>query len=182
MKASSTTACVIAACLACCAACASTTAVNESWSNGARPRAPLGKTLVVALLRDPRVAAQLEQEWARQLRSRGVEATPLDALSPSVRPPGRHAVEQLVQQHGFATVLVSKLLDIKRVERDVPTSQVAVVETKLYDARTSQPFWSAETDTFLAGASSEEERRPGGRLVRAFVETLMAELDKAQLF
>lgn len=182
MKRSSATPALVITCLMFWAGCASTTSINSSWSDSARPRAPLKKTLVVALLRDQGVAAALEQEWARQLQSHGVAATPLTALSPNVRPPGRHAVEALVELHAFDTVLVSKFLNVKRVDRDVPSSEVAVVETMLYDGRTSQPFWSAESDTFLGGASAEEERRPGGKLVRAFVDTLIAEMEKAKLF
>ena len=173
---------LVAACLSFWAGCASTTSINESWSDSARPKTPLGKTLAVAVVYDAQVARALEQEWARQLRERGVDATPLEALGPTVRPPGRQDLVALAQQHGFVTVLVSKRLDVKQVERDVSASQVAVVETKLYDVRTEQPFWSARTDTFLDGASLEAERRPGGKLARTFVETLIAEMARAQLF
>lgn len=158
-----------------------TTSVNELWLDGARPQAPLGKTLVVALLRDPQLAVKLEQEWASQLRGRGVDVTPIESLGPIERPAGRDAVEALVRQHGFDSLLVSKLLDLKQVGRDTPASQVAVVETKLYDAHNGKPFWSAQTDTFLGGASAEDVKRPGNEVVRVFVETLIAEMVKAKL-
>jgi hypothetical protein len=173
---------LVAACLVFYAGCASsTTSINGTWLDSARPRAPLGRTLVVALLRDPKVAAALEREWVRQLRTHGVDATPTDALGPGVRPTSREAVVELVRQHGFASVLVSKLLDVKQAGRDDATSQVAVVENKLYDAHSGEPFWSAQTDTFVAGASGEEVKRPGGDLIQAFVETLIAEMVKAKL-
>jgi hypothetical protein len=105
----------------------------------------------------------------------------MEALGPGVRPTSREAVVALVRQHGFASVLVSKLLDVKHVDRDDAASQVAVVENKLYDARSGEPFWSAQTDTFVAGVSGEEVKRPGSDLIRAFVETLIAEMVKAKL-
>lgn len=180
-RASATTA-ALAACLVFWAGCASaTTSVNELWLDSARPQAPLGKTLVVALLRDPKLAVKLEEEWASQLRGRGVDVTPIESLGPVVRPVGRDAVEALVRQHGFHTLLVSKVLDIKQVDRDPPASQVAVVETKLYDASKGAPFWYAQTDTFLAGASADDLKRPGNEIVRVFVETLIAEMAKAKL-
>jgi hypothetical protein len=173
---------IVATCLVFWAGCASaTTSVNELWLDSARPRAPLGRTLVVALLRDPQVAASLEREWARQLRGHGVDASALEALGPGVRPTSKAEVVALVRQHGFATVLVSKLLDVKQVGRDDTANQVAVVESKLYDARSGEPFWSAQTDTFVAGMSGEEVKRPGSELIQTFVATLIAEMLKTKL-
>jgi hypothetical protein len=164
---------LVATCLVFCSGCAaSTTSINGLWLDSARSRAPLGRTLVVALLRDPQVAASLEREWARQLRGRAGTGRAADE---------QDAVVALVRQHGFATVLVSKLLDVKQVGRDDTSSQVAVVDNKLYDARSGESFWSAQTDTFVVGASGEEEQRPGGELMQAFVETLIAEMVKAKL-
>jgi hypothetical protein len=181
-RASLTTAALSAACLVFWAGCASsTTSINGLWLDSARPRAPLGRTLVVAVLRDPQVAASLEREWARQLRAHGVDASPVEALGPGVRPTSRDEVVALVRQHGFATVLVSKLLDVKQVGRDDTANQVAVVESKLYDARSGEPFWSAQTDTFVAGMSGEEVKRPGSELIQTFVATLIAEMLKAKL-
>lgn len=182
-RASPTTA-ALAACLVFWLGCAAaTTTIDQQWLDSARSPAPLGRTLVAAVLRDPQTAAALEREWVQQLRSRGVDATAVDTLAPGARPTSKDAVVALVQQHGFDTVLVSKLVDIKQGGRDDPSAQVAEVENRLYDARSGEPFWSVQTDTFVAGSSGsgEQVKRPRDELIRDFVATLIAEMVKAKL-
>jgi hypothetical protein len=90
-------------------------------------------------------------------------------------------VEELVKARGFNTLLVNKLVNTKKVERDVSASQVAVAETTLYDTGTEQRFWSARSDTFMANPTGDGVRDPTGDQIRGFVETMIQEMSKSKV-
>lgn len=77
------------------------------------------------------------------MRGRGVDAYEVNALLPGERPPGEQSAFQLTKSRSFNTLLVSRLVGVKRVSRYILAYQVGVVETKLVDTGTGQPFWSA---------------------------------------
>jgi len=172
-----------AGCLALLAGCASTgTTVGEVWRDSARAdAAPLGKTLVVALAPNAAVVATLESEWVRQLRDRGIDAQAANVLLPDERPPPKERVVEVVRAGGFQTLLVSRLVDVKQVERNVSVYQVGVVETTLYDAGTEQRFWSARADAFLANPTSERITELREERARALVRTLIDEMSKSKV-
>lgn len=172
-----------AGCLALLAGCASTgTTVGEVWRDSARAdAAPLGKTLVVALAPNAAVVATLESEWVRQLRDRGIDAQAANVLLPDERPPPKERVVEVVRAGGFQTLLVSRLVDVKQVERNVSVYQVGVVETTLYDAGTEQRFWSARADAFLANPTSERITELREERARALVRTLIDEMSKSRV-
>lgn len=174
---------MLAAFLAAIAGCSNVgTVVKSVTQDSNRPSsAVLGKTLVVALLEDPGLAVALEEEWALQLRDRGIEAYPLSAVLPGQRPPQEQAVIERLKKDGFATLLVSRVVGVKQVEREVVAHQVGVVETRLYDAATGEPFWSARSDTYLENRTGERVRDPRGELVGEFVQVLAGAMAKSGL-
>jgi len=171
----------LAGCLALVAGCA-TTAVDRVWRDSARGEAALGKTLVLALIPDARVAVGVEEEWTRQLRGHGIEAVAVAALLPGTRPPDKQHVVELVKAGGFTTLLVTRLVAVKRVERDVAASQVAVVETHLYDTGTEQPFWSARSDTYLVSPTGDARlREPRHDQIRGFVAAMIRTMGESKV-
>jgi hypothetical protein len=159
------------------------TSVDKVWQDGSRPKsAPLGKTLVLVLWSDPAVVSVLEDEWVRQLNDRGIEAQAVNVVRP-----GEHAIDKqdvvlLVRSGGFKTLLVSRVVGVKVVEREAPGSEVAVVETVLYDAATERRFWSAEAHTFLHHPVAEPISELRASRAKNFVETLIAEMSGSGLF
>jgi len=167
----------IAAYLALSAGCASVgTTVSEVWRDDGRPDSPLGKTLVLALVPQAEVVTRLENEWVRELRDHGVDAQAASPLLPGEKMPEEQQVVELVRAGGFNTLLLCRLLDVKHVEREVSSYQVAVVETILYDAATEERFWSARADTFLVNPTGEKIVKQRDERVREFVETLIGEM------
>lgn len=162
-------------------AASSGTLIKDVWSDDARPAgARLGKTLVVALTPTPVVAIALEAEWARQLRARGIDAHTLEELLPH-RPPEEPRVVALVRDGSFDTLIVSRLVDVKDVERDLSTYQVGVVDTSLYAAKTETKFWSVRADTFLlnpTGSRIEDYRQ---QRARDFVDAVMRAMSESGL-
>jgi len=172
-----------AACLVLLPGCTPTsTIVEHVWRDSTRPtHAPLGKTLVVALFSDADVVIPIENEWRRQLEGRGIDVEAFDALMPGTAPRDKQTIVELVKARGFDTVLVSKLVGVKQVDRDVSAYQVAVVETELYDARTEQPFWKAESDTFLVNPGGSQGPNPRSELIRDFVETMIEQMSESKV-
>ena len=169
-----------AGCLALVAGCSSTI-VDKVWRDSARADAALGKTLVVVFFPNPAFAIPIENEWTRQLQGRGIDAYALNALLPGERHLDTQRVVELVKAKGFNTLLVCQLVDVKKVERNVPASQVAVVETKLYDTGTEQPFWSALSDTFMVSPTGDRVHEPRTELIRGFVETIIHEMSESKV-
>jgi len=172
-----------AACLALMAGCASVgTSVGHVWHDSGRAgSATLGKTLVLALAPKAEVVMVLEDEWVRQLRQKGIDASAANPLLPGESPPDKERVVALVKARGFDTLLVSRLVDVKEVEREVSAYQVGVVETTLYDAGTERKFWSARADTFLINPTGERIIAVRGERARDFVQALVAEMSESKL-
>ncbi|MGE5276457.1 MAG: hypothetical protein ACM3SU_05640 [Acidobacteriota bacterium] len=169
-----------ATCLALLAGCAKSTIVSDVWRDSARSRTKPGKTLVLAVFQDPGVRISLEDEWTRQLRSRGIAADAVHTVFAGP-PPDRERLVELVKAGGFDTLLICKLLEVKKVERDVSASQVAVVETILYDTKTEQPYWSARSETFLVNPTGEHVANPRSELIREFVEDVIREMSVSKV-
>ena len=83
---------------------------------------------------------------------------------------------------GAYPLLVSRLVGVKQVEREIPAYQVAVVETRLYDAGTEQRFWSARSDTYLVSHSGERVHQPRSERIQGFVETLIQAMSESKVF
>jgi len=66
-------------------------------------------------------------------------------------------------------------------EKDVSATQVAVVDTKLYDTRTEQMFWSAHSDTFWVTGKDGRVTRPRSVHIRWFVETIIKAMSNSNV-
>lgn len=167
-------------CLLLAAGCASTI-VKKVWVDSARADTTLGKTLVMPAALSPVVANEVENEWARQLRGRGIEAEAISAVLPDERPLDEQSGLELARARGFDTLLVSRLIGVKKVDRDTSAYQVGVVETKLYDTGTGQPFWSARSDSYLVSTTGDRVHDPRTEEIRGFVETIIKEMSKSKV-
>jgi len=154
---------------------------SHVWRDSARGDAPLGKTLVLSLSADSTVSTPLENEWTRQLRNRGIEVEATNTLQSADRPLNEPAIIALVKAGGFDTLLLSRLIKVKKVSRDASHSQVAVIETKLYDAGTGKPFWTAQADVFIVTGADNQMREPKDEKLRRYVEAMMQEMARSQV-
>lgn len=97
------------------AGCASTQ-VSSVWRDEsvspaqARPQ----KALVVAVVPDPAVRRNLEDDLARKLQERGVPAVPSHRLVQDVRDLNQNQVQQIARQQGADGVLVTRFRGIQR--------------------------------------------------------------------
>lgn len=173
---------LLAAWLAVAAGCSmNDISMGHVWRDSARGDVPIGKTLVLSLAMEAVVSIPLENEWTRQLRSRGIEAEAANTLQPEDYPPDEPGVIALIKAHGFDTLLVSKLIRVKKVSRDASHYQVVVIETKLYDTGRPEPFWTAQADVFIVSGAGNKMREAHGDRLRRFVETMIQEMTRSQV-
>jgi len=197
----------LAACLVMLAGCASTS-VDQVWRDGRRAATSLGKTLVIAVAPSSEVAVALENEWVRQLQGRGVDAHSLNTVLPGERQPDKQRVIQVVKANAFHTVLVSRIVERKKVEREVSVSGSPMSGAPGYTSSwsdiygTSRSFASSGTytvenevavvETNLYDAGSEKLfwsarsdtflEGSAGELIHGFVQAMIKEMSKSKLF
>ncbi|MFC6635282.1 hypothetical protein [Microbulbifer taiwanensis] len=169
---------ILGACLLLAACASPSTVVTHVWSDRDRAPITMGKTLVLAIPFNPASEAgvRAENAWVLQLRRLGMDAQAWSQLMPGAPVPEKRAVAALVRAQGFDTVLVARVVELKKVERDTPASQVAVVETKLYDGRNEQLLWFAQSNTYLISHTGEEIRYPRESVIREYVEVVSSEM------
>jgi len=174
---------VSATCFALLAGCASVgTSVDNVWRDSGRPDTALpGKVLVLVLAPQLGVVSVLENEWVHQLEARGIKASAANWLTPGEEPPDNKRVVALVKEGGFDTLLVSRVVDVKPIEREAPAYQVGVVEITLYDTATEQRFWSARATSFLRNPTQERISELRSERARKFVEALIKSMSESKV-
>jgi len=109
----------IGVCLVILSGCYSTTSMDKVWHDPGRAAAPLGKTLVIAVAPRADTAAALENEWVKQLQGRGIDAHALHVMLPGDPQPDKQRVVELAKANAINSVLVSRIVDKKTIERQV---------------------------------------------------------------
>ena len=71
------------------------------------------------------------------------------------------------------------MVRIKQAGRDATRNETAVTETRLYDARSGQPFWTTQADTFLSSKAGGQVNEPDSDRISEFVGTLVRELSNS---
>jgi hypothetical protein len=172
------------------------TRFSDVWQDNSYRKGPVKDVLVIAILPRPDMSRMVEDEMAKQLKSRGVHAV-LGYVEFPGKPPGREDVVSRLGKLGVDSVLVTKLsgtesksyqdypADYKAVLRQwdeqgmVPPPSLtplagskpqnyAFMRTSLYDAETHKIIWSALTETWIVGTDS--------RLTSSFVSMVIEKL------
>jgi hypothetical protein len=164
----------LALCLA--TACASTTIAN-SWKNPAYGSMHPKNLLVVAMMPSPSLRGLVEDQMVAQLQNKQTLATASSRLFPSGAPISKEKLLEASRQYGFDGILVARFVGVHQRTDYVPptsfdtmwafgpvgepgyyqTTEIARVETSLYDSRGNNPIiWSADTETFNPSSANEE--------------------------
>ncbi|SPQ02157.1 hypothetical protein NBG4_950003 [Candidatus Sulfobium mesophilum] len=171
------------------------TRFSNVWKDESVRKGPIKNVLVIALLPSPERSRMVEDEMAKQLKSRGVTSV-LSYVEFAGKLPAREEVLSRLGKFGVDSVLVSKFAgketksyqdypdDYKAVLKQwdesgmgvshalaVPAGErqtYALMSTSLYDAETQKIIWSALTETWVVGMDS--------RLTSSFVSTVLDRL------
>jgi len=154
------------------AACASTT-LQSTWRDPGYQGGPFKKMFVLGLsARDVTARRVLEDVLVAKLRASGTEAVPAWQFLANDGPAGESALTAAVSASGADAMLMVRLLGVDTQLTVWPTpvgpgprfgwygyysgwyaypqitqTQVAVVETTLFDVRTQRSVWSATSET-----------------------------------
>ena len=176
------------------------TRFSDVWVDDTYQKGPVKDVLVIAILPNPKGSKMVEEEMARQLKSRGVN-TVLGSVEFPGKPPSREDVVSRLGNLGVDAVLVTKLFGKEtKSYQDYPSDYKAVlrlweeagmalpqattpyggerqnyayVSTSLFDAETQKIIWSATTETWIVGTDS--------RLASSFVSTVLEKLANDKL-
>jgi len=99
--------------------CAPATTMHSVWKDDSY-QGPLKKVLVVGIAKRPAGKRFFEDEFVRQLKSRGVDAVPGYSVFKDDELKDRDRVAKKVRELGFDAVLVTRMVDKKTVETYVP--------------------------------------------------------------
>lgn len=91
-------------------------------------------------------------------------------------------VAEVLAAYQFDTLLVTQLSEFKHLNRNISNSQVAIVETRLYEGPSEELYWSLKTETFLVNYIDGEIRRPREGDALEYVETVLQEMMKDGVF
>jgi hypothetical protein len=176
--------------------CASTK-VTADWRDNAYTETPR-KALVILAASRPTLTRLFEDEFAKQLSARGVEAVPGYTQLPPDRPVGdKEEIASAVERIQADALFITRLVDRKSYETYYPGSvystqagrygwrdyqatpgyvvqeNILHVETQLYDTKTQQLVWSVMTETRVASSMESE--------VKDFVKVIMKNLTEKGL-
>jgi hypothetical protein len=151
---------VIASCMA--------TRFSNVWVDEHYQKGPVSDVLVMAIFPSPERERMVEDEMAKQLRSRGVN-TVLSYVEFPGKLPSEDEVMSELNKRGINAMLVTKFIKIQSGTDTANTTQsYAVIETSLYDVATHKKIWSALSETWVVGIDS--------RLTSSFVSSVLKEL------
>jgi hypothetical protein len=154
------------------------TRFSKVWVDETYQKGPIKDVLVVAIFPNPKMITMIEDEMARQFRSRGI-STVLSYIEFSGKQPTKDEVMSRLNKLGIHAVLETKFIKKKRQRSDTgPYPQdapqdYAIVETSLYDVETQRMIWSALSETWIIGVDS--------RLTSSFVSSVLKELTDDKL-
>jgi cyclophilin family peptidyl-prolyl cis-trans isomerase len=153
------------------AGCA-TTQVTSSWKDSGYRKMP-HKILAVALVKNKENRTALEDEFALQLRNKGLDVTAGNTVFPVRTPSNKDELEKYLRDNGYDTLLLVRVVAEKDLLEHIPDKattwtssystgdntksspeyvvqqRIAMAEANLYDVETEKLFWTAASQTSI---------------------------------
>ncbi len=182
--------CLVAVCIFLLTSCA-TTKLTTVWKDESY-HGTIKKVVVVGAFRHASIRNSFEDEFVRQLKARGLDATASYTLVPIEELSKKDLLMTEIKNAGADAALVTRMVDKKTIERYVPgevfvapnyyyywgpyfdyiytpgymvTEEYAYAETNIYDTGTGKLIWSARSRTLLSGNDQD--------LIKSFVSIMM---------
>jgi hypothetical protein len=176
--------------------CASPMRLTDDWKDSSFTGPAYKKLMVVALTKRADLRQPLEDEFARQLKARGIEASTCYECIPDPDKVNREELTKASQGMGIEAFLIVRVL---RVETNVQSyrasspspagpsigmdsmrnmqwgapdppmtkrSEVATLESRLFDGKTSNLVWRSTADAVNPSGSKEEISRFVGLVLK----------------
>ena len=183
--------------------CASSMQLTGNWRNSTYTGPAYKKIMIVAMTKQDDMRKSIEDEFAKQLRSRGVEAATCYECIPDPDKVTREELAKVSQGMGIEAYLIVRILgvgtEIQSYQADTPSamatatgtdsmmsmqwfgpepsiskrSQVATLESRLYDAKTAGIVWRSTVNAVNPS--------PSGGQISKFVSLELKALSEKQL-
>ena len=149
------------------------------------------KMVVVGVFRQPSIRNTFEDEFVRQLKSKGIDAIASYTLVPIGELDRNDILMSDIRRTGADAALVTRMVDKKTVESYVPgevyvvptyyygwgpyfeyiyqpgymvREEYAFAETNIYDTNNENLIWAARSQTLISGSNQD--------LIRSFISTM----------
>jgi hypothetical protein len=174
------------------------TKTTSTWKDEAYTKKP-HKVMTVAILKSNTNRLVLEDEFTRQLKQKGLDATAGHTVMSEKEPADKEKVAAALREKGFDTLLVVRLVDQRSQQTYVPGAayptgstwsgyygagyntmytpgyvvedKFAIAEANLFDVETEKLIWTAATETWI----KSEDRK----LIDEYVGMMLHEMEKA---
>ncbi len=183
--------------------CASSMQLTDNWRNSTYTGPAYKKIMVVAMTKQDDVRQSIEDEFAKQLRSRGVEAAACHECIPDVDKVTREELAKVSQGMGIEAYLIVRVLrvgtEVQSYQANSPSamasstgtdsmmnmqwfgpepsmgkrSEVSTLESRLYDGKTASIVWRSTVNAVNPS--------PSGGQISKFVSLELKALSEKQL-
>jgi hypothetical protein len=183
--------------------CATPMSMTDNWRNSTYTGPAYKKIMIVAMTKQDDVRQSIEDEFAKQLRSRGVEAATCHECIPDPEKVTREELAKVSQGMGIEAYLIVRILrvgtEVQSYQADTPStmatttgrdsmmnmqwfgpepsmskrSQVATMESRLYDAKTAGIVWRSTVNAVNPS--------PSGGQISKFVSLEVKALSEKEL-
>lgn len=177
--------------------CASPMRMTDNWKSSAYTGPAYKKIMVVAMTKRAEVRKPIEDEFVRQLKSRGVEAATSHELFPDPDKGSREELIRRSQEMGIESYLVMRVLRAGTESQSLPAAHgsyslsatgtdslanlnwfgpepgltkrydVATLDSRLYDGKSQEIVWRSTVDAVDPYGSDEQISRFAGLNVKA---------------
>jgi hypothetical protein len=181
--------------------CATTQMVHQ-WSNPAYTSSSFKKVMVIGVTKQAAIRRAFEDEFAAQLKTAGVNATPSYLYIPQDDPVGEAVLKQALKEAGADAVMITRLVRVQQQTETAPgydpydpamavhpmyttawndyydpqivyRSEIYTCETSLYDTAKNQVVWKGTAQTEARGNISAE--------IKEYASTMIATLKDKKL-
>jgi hypothetical protein len=183
--------------------CASSMQLTDNWRNSTYTGPAYKKIMVVAMTKQDDMRQSIEDEFAKQLRSRGVEAATCYECIPDPDKVTREELAKVSQGMGIEAYLIVRVIgvgtEVQSYQADTPStmasstgtdsmmnmqwfgpepsmskrSQVATLESRLYDGKTAGIVWRSTVNAVNPS--------PSGGQISKFVSLELKALSEKKL-
>ncbi len=183
--------------------CASSMQLTDNWRNSTYTGPAYKKIMIVAMTKQDDVRQSIENEFAKQLRSRGVEAAACHECIPDVDKVTREELAKVSEGMGIEAYLIVRVLrvgtEVQSYQANSPSpmasatgtdsmmnlqwfgpdpamgkrSEVSTLESRLYDGKTATIVWRSTVNAVNPS--------PSGGQISKFVSLELKALSEKQL-
>jgi len=174
-----------------------TTELTSVWKDSSYQGGPIKKILIIGVFKEGNLKRYFEDEFARQLKTRGVDAVPSYTIFPEEDVLDKETITSKIKELKMDSVLITRVMDVTDVsgyetypthvdpggtfydyyvlccQTVVSVGYVVVMETRIFEEKYDKLIWSASSETSL--------QRSREYTFKSFIQTMINDLSYRHL-